>query len=173
VSLRESFVLTNNPLWSYIDRMTLDEAVVEVQMAYPRVYHACHREHRSGRTTSTGLSPRDGSILAHLNARRATPQGQLARHLGIAKSTLSEAITWLIECGYVSRERGGDGREQLLRLTAQGVDAMRGSSVLESDRLASVLATLSATERNAAVRGLRLLAEATRRCALATEGTCA
>jgi DNA-binding MarR family transcriptional regulator len=153
--------------------MTLDEAVLEVQLAYPRVYHACHREHRSGRTSSTGLSPRDGSILAHLSARVATAQGQLARHLGIAKSTLSEAVAWLIECGYVAREPGSDGREHRLRLTHQGVEAMRGSSVLESDLLAAVLATLSAEERQAAVRGLQLLSEATRRRALAREGTCA
>lgn len=153
--------------------MTLDEAVLEVQLAYPRVYHACHREHRSGRTNSTGLSARDGSILAHLSAREPTAQGQLTRHLGIAKSTLSEAIAWLIECGYVARERGDDGREQRLRLTPQGVEAMQGSSVLESDLLAAVLATLSAEERQAAVRGLQLLSEATRRHALASEGTCA
>ncbi|MDX2149385.1 MAG: MarR family winged helix-turn-helix transcriptional regulator [Bryobacteraceae bacterium] len=153
--------------------MTLEEAVLEVQRAYPRVYLACHRDHKNSRTTAEGLSPRDSSILAHLNEREWTPQGLLGRHLGIAKSTLSEAVGWLMECGFLSAERGEDGREQRLRLTEKGLEAMRGSSVLESDRLAEVLATLTVAERDAAVKGLQLLAEATRRRAMAAEGTCA
>lgn len=135
--------------------MDLNDAVIRVQLAYPRVYLACHTEHQNSRTTPHRLSPRDATILAHLSPSASVRQSDLGRHLGVAKSTLSEALRWLIECGYVARDPNDE-----IRLTPHGVEAMSSTSVLQRDRLEAVLASLSEADRARAVEGLELLARA-------------
>ncbi|MBX9601149.1 MAG: MarR family winged helix-turn-helix transcriptional regulator [Bryobacteraceae bacterium] len=135
--------------------MDLNDAVIRVQLAYPRVYLACHTEHQNSRTTPHRLSQRDATILAHLSPSGAVRQSDLGRHLGIAKSTLSEALRWLIECGYVARDPNDE-----IRLTSHGIQAMSSSSVLQRDRLEAVLARLAEPDRCRAVEGLELLARA-------------
>jgi DNA-binding MarR family transcriptional regulator len=90
---------------------------------------------------------------------------KLARHLSIAASTLSEAIKKLTKAGYVRRvaQVEGDGRHSGILLTAQGLRAVRETSVLESARLAAVLADVSPADRAAIALGLTKLAEACRR----------
>lgn len=115
--------------------MQLEEAVLRVQSAYPRIYLACHSRHQNARTTR--------------------------EHIGVAKSTLSEALSGLEERGFATRSRdGGDGREALILRTAAGTHAMSGGSVLEAAWLASVLDRLSGEARTRAVDGLELLAQA-------------
>lgn len=138
--------------------MTLEEAVLRVQFAYPRIYLACHTRHQNQRTTPHRLSPRDASILAHLDPHEGVRQSELTKHLGLAKSTVSEAVAWLVECGYVERVS-----PTTLRLTAQGVDAVNGSSVLEAARLQRLLRNIPAVKRESAVEGLEILAHAARR----------
>jgi DNA-binding MarR family transcriptional regulator len=141
--------------------MQIEEAVLRVQTAYPRIYLACHSRHQNARTTNDSLSPRDSTLLAHLSETNATPQGDLAAHVGVAKSTLSEALTGLEERGFTIRQRAnGDGREALILRTPAGTKAMSGSSVLEKDRLAAILLYLTNEERCRAVDGLELLARA-------------
>ena len=72
--------------------MTVEEALVRVQCAYPKIYLACHERHQHAKTTAARLSQRDSTILAHLREDVALGQGELARHLGVAKSTFSEAV---------------------------------------------------------------------------------
>lgn len=141
--------------------MELQEALIRVQTAYPRIYLACHSRHQNARTTAHKLSPRDSSLLAHLSERDPTSQSDLARHLGVAKSTLSEALSGLEECGFVVRQpRNGDARGALIRRTRAGTEAMSSSSVLETDRLRKVLEAMTGEERNCAVEGLELIARA-------------
>lgn len=147
--------------------MTVPEAAVRVQFAYPKIYLACHSQHQNSRTTQVRISQRDASILAHLNRAEAIPQNVLAAHLGLAKSTLSEALAWLEKCTYIAREPDlRDPRAVLVRLTDRGQEAMSGGSVLQSDRLAALLEELSNEDRTRAVEGLELLA----RAALAAKG---
>lgn len=153
--------------------MTLDEAIRRVQFAYPRIYLACHSHHQNARTTPDGLSQRDASILAHLSAKTPVLQADLTRHLGLAKSTVSEALRGLVDCGYVERIPVGDGREQPLRLTDRGVEAMSDSSVLESSRLARVLSQLAEPDRERAIAGLELLAQAALDAKESSEEACA
>jgi hypothetical protein len=94
--------------------MELDQSVVRVQAAYPRIYLACHTRHQNARSTADKISQRDGSLLAHLDEARAVGQSDLARHMSVAKSTLSEALAGLEECGFVARDGGG------IRRTAKG-----------------------------------------------------
>ena len=126
--------------------MQVQEAVLRVQHAFPRIYHCCHQDHQNARTTRHHLSQRDATILAHLSTSIPTAQKCLAKHLGLAKSTLSEALAWLVKCGYLTRQPA-EGREVNLLLTAAGEEAVSSSSVLEPARLTKLLEALCATDR--------------------------
>ncbi len=145
--------------------MTIDQAIESVQLAFPQVYFACHTRHARQRSSAAHLSTRDSAILVHLDRTDPTTLSDLARHLDLAQSTLSEALTKLERYGYVSKRSGReiDRRQVGLTLTAKGVAAVRASSVLEAGRLGAVLTRLSPRERAKAVNGLALLAKACRR----------
>lgn len=144
--------------------MTLERTVQIIQVAYPQVYLACHTRHQRKRTTVHRLSSRDSSILAHLDPVVAMKPAQLAAHLSIARSTLSEALKSLTALGYTRQtartpsmgQRGGVG----VLLTPKGLAAIRETSVLEAPRLRALLDTLSAVELRAVARGMSVLANA-------------
>lgn len=134
-----------------------------VQVAYPQIYFACHTRHVKRRSSATQLSPADSTLLAHLDEQHAVRPTVLARHLGVAASTLSAAIARLAAHGYVIQRRDqADGRAIDLRLSRKGAQAMQASSVLESPRVKQMLAKLSAADRKLALGGLALLARAAR-----------
>jgi len=135
--------------------MEIEESILRVQTAYPRIYLACHSRHQNTRTNQ--ISQRDGSLLAHLNETNPTAQSDLAQHMGVAKSTLSEALGSLEERGLIARNGSG-----ILR-TNQGTAAMSNGSVLEPERLRRLLELLSEDERRRAIDGLELLAGAGRK----------
>lgn len=141
--------------------MTIDQTAQYIQVAFPQVYLACHTRHQRKRSTPHRLSPRDSAILAHLDAQAPMGHASLAAHLGVAKSTLSAALKQLTALGYtrpaLNGARGG------VLLTAQGVQAIRDTSVLESARLRRVLAELGPRERARVADGLNTLARACRR----------
>ena len=137
--------------------------VRRVQVAYPQVYFACHTRHVRRASTATQLSATDSTLLAHLDEHDAVRPTTLAKHLGLAASTLSAAIARLGALGYVVQGRHGtDGRAIDLRLSSKGAMAMQASSVLESARVKRMLAALTAPERTRALDGLALLAKAAR-----------
>jgi DNA-binding MarR family transcriptional regulator len=138
--------------------------VLEVLRSYPRIYLACHVEHRTRSSSPTGLTARDGSLLAHVEDPGGTSPARLARHLGIAPSTLSAALARLGAAGMLRLDCDpGDARRRLVRLTEAGREAVARDSVLDPERVEALLARLSASERRRAVEGLALLAEAARR----------
>jgi DNA-binding MarR family transcriptional regulator len=138
--------------------------VAAVQRYYPQIYLACHTRHQRRRTSAAHLTANESSLLAHLAHDEPLRASTLARHLGVGASTLSAAVKRLASLGYIVRDRDEtDQRALALRLSAQGARALQGSSVLETRRVALVLAQLSATERARAIEGLRLLANAARR----------
>jgi len=139
-----------------------------VQVAYPQVYLACHTRHQRKRSTEHRLSPRDASLLAHLDERAPIAPSRLATHLGIARSTLSEALKRLSALGFVRPARHASenapravGRAGVL-LSPQGSRAIRDTSVLETARLRAALATLSPRERARIADGMATLAAACR-----------
>jgi DNA-binding MarR family transcriptional regulator len=144
--------------------VTIDQAVERVQFSYPQVYYACHTRHERRRSNAFRLSTRDAEILVHLDRREPMTLSTLARHMDLARSTLSEAVTMLETLGYVTKSSGtpGDRRQVGLVLTSKGAEAVRGSSVLESWRLRAVFSRLSERQRAAVVKGLDLLARASR-----------
>ena len=137
--------------------------VRRVQVAYPQIYFACHTRHVRRRSTATRLSATDSTLLAHLDEHDGVRPTKLAKHLGLAASTLSAAVARLASLGYVIQDRNGhDGRAIDLRLSAHGAAAMQASSVLDSVRVKRMLAKLSVADRKAALDGLTLLGKAAR-----------
>ena len=90
---------------------------------------------------------------------------ELASHMDLARSTLSEAVSKLETFGYLEkapRDRR-DLRHIGILLTRKGVDAVRRTSVLESQRLQAALCRLSSSDLSAVIAGLETLARACRR----------
>nr|WP_315393088.1 MarR family winged helix-turn-helix transcriptional regulator [uncultured Duganella sp.] len=116
------------------------------------------------------MSQRDATILAHLDRQAPITPTLLAKHLGISKSTMSEAIKFLVGQGYVHLGENIDKRSHQLMLTEAGQKAMSACSVLETDRLVALLSVLSEGELLKALEGLELLAAATFRLTLNQKG---
>lgn len=141
-----------------------DDDVFEVQRLYPQIYVACHTDHVRAVSTKWRISSQDASILVHLDRDSGLSPRTLASHLGVAPSTLSAAIARLAELGYLTNEpHGADRRKRELRLTARGAEAIASTSVLNADRVRTLLKKLKPAERKAALRGLALLARGARR----------
>jgi DNA-binding MarR family transcriptional regulator len=144
--------------------MSIERTIQIIQVAYPQVYLACHTRHQRKRSTAHQLSARDAAILAHLDQQSLTTPMRLAAHLNVARSTLSEAVKRLTALGFTRQtprasaegRRGGIG----ILLTAKGASAIRETSVLETQRLRTVLKHLSPLELRAVARGMTALAAA-------------
>ena len=109
------------------------------------------------------MSDRESSVLSHLSWDQSTTPAQLARHLAIGASTLSEAVDKLVGRGFVERcVDPEDKRRVRYRLTAAGEEALDDSSVLSSPRLRAALERLAPEDREHAVAGLELIAGACR-----------
>jgi DNA-binding MarR family transcriptional regulator len=140
----------------------MEDDVLTVLRTYPQIYLACHVEHRTRSSSPTGLTARDGTLLAHIEAEGTGP-ARLARHLGIAPSTLSAALARLQAAALLELEADPkDARRRVIRLTEAGREAVARDSVLDAGRVAAVLRRLSPGERRRAVEGLQLLAGAAR-----------
>jgi DNA-binding MarR family transcriptional regulator len=147
---------------SIIPRMP-DEDVFEIQRLYPQIYIACHNEHIRAASTNWRLSSQDASVLVHLDRNVGKRPSALAKHLGVARSTLSATSSRLEKLGYLSSNPAeNDKRQRELRLTELGARAIAGTSVLNTERLRALVKKLNSQERKAAVRGLALLARAAR-----------
>ena len=137
--------------------------VAAVPRHYPQIYLACHTRHQRRRSSETALTPQESSLLAHLSEDEPVRAARLARHLGVVASTLSAAIKRLTALGYIARAKDArDGRAAALRLSRQGARAMQAGSVLETRRVAAMLAGLAPSDRARALDGLALLAMAAR-----------
>jgi DNA-binding MarR family transcriptional regulator len=144
--------------------VTVDRAAEIIQFAYPQIYFACHTRHARARSGPATLSGRDAQVLAHLDRDQPTTVTTLARHMGLAASTLSEAVKQLAALGYVDKARrlDGDRRQVGLILTQKGIRAVRSSSVLETPRLNRVLRRLAPADRARVADALDLFAAACR-----------
>ena len=164
--IQNSFVLTN-----YLSRgkvRGMQDQILQVQQLYPRIYIACHVDHVKAASSHVHLSARDSGILAHFRDAVDVQPSKLARHLGIARSTMSQALKKLIALGYVAKQKNpSDHRKIGLQLTEQGRNAMQAASVLDHAKVEILLRQLTAAERDSALAGLALLAKAAGQAMLA------
>jgi DNA-binding MarR family transcriptional regulator len=141
-----------------------DRHVRAVLDAYPRIYFACHTRHVKDPSSGADVSAHQASILDHLDAVDPMSMTDLAGHMGVTVATMSLAIDRLERKRYVRRDRDPkDRRRVLLRVTADGVRLREAKSVLDPVRVEQVLAHLSSADRDAALKGLDLLARASAR----------
>lgn len=141
----------------------MDDHVLAVLRAYPAIYMACHVEHRTRGRSADGLTSRDAGLLAHIDAGGTSPAA-LAKHLGIGAPALSATLARLAAGGFLAIAADlADRRRRSVKLTDAGRAAIAAASVLDSDRLAAMLRTLTEAERRRAVAGIELLAAAARR----------
>ena len=139
----------------------LDSAVDAVLRLYPRIYFACHTRHVHDDASGLVLSRHQASILSHLDEVDSTSLSDLASHMGVTPSTMSLSIKRLERQGCVHRRRDPlDRRSIELRLTERGVRIRDSQSVLDADRVLGVLDSMPDADRQAAIRGLQLLADA-------------
>lgn len=137
--------------------------VETVLRCYPQIYLACHRRHVRDEQTQAVLSAHQASVLDHLDDVEGTSLVSLARHMGVTASTMSLTVDRLERGGYVTRERSeGDRRRVDLLLTPAGVRIKRQQKVLEPELVEAMLQRLDEATRAEALRGLELLAEASR-----------
>ena len=84
--------------------------------------------------------------------------------MGVTAATMSLALDRLERKGYIVRLRdSADRRRVHVRLTSAGVRIREATSVLDPSRVEALLARMSHADRDAAVRGLGLLADAAQR----------
>ena len=141
----------------------MSDDVFEIQRLYPQIYLACHHDHIRASSTEFRVSSQDGSVLVHLDQETGIRPNALAKHLGVAASTLSATISRLEKLGYLSSTpAANDKRQRELKLTARGAEAIAATSVLNANRVDALMKKLTRDERNAAVKGLALLARAAR-----------
>jgi DNA-binding MarR family transcriptional regulator len=139
----------------------IEEAARAVMALYPRIYFACHSRHVLDPHSRKLLSRHQASILDHLDEVEPTTLTALAGHMGVTPATMSLGVDRLERKGFVVRLRDvADRRRVHLRLTAAGVRVREASSVLDPARVVALVSRLSDEERDAAIRGLALLAEA-------------
>ena len=102
--------------------------------------------------------------MVHLDREFGLSPRALARHLGLAPSTLSAALARLAKLGYLTNKPNEkDRRKRELRLTARGAEAISATSILDAERVRVMLSHLKPEERKQALRGLELFAEAARK----------
>ena len=141
-----------------------DRHVRQLLAAYPRIYFACHTRHVKDPATGDPVSAHQASILDHLDEVDPMTMTDLAGHMGVTVATMSLAIDRLEGRKFVRRDRDPkDGRRVLLRVTPEGLRLREAKSVLDPVRVEQVLAHLSVADREAALKGLDLLARASER----------
>lgn len=139
----------------------ISAAAKQLMALYPRIYFACHTRHVADPESRRLLSRHQASILDHLDEIDPTTVNGLARHMGVMPATMSLGLDRLERKGYVVRSRdGADRRRVHVRLTTAGVRIRDAASVLEPARVEALIARLTPVEREAAIRGLELLASA-------------
>lgn len=135
--------------------------VQQIQSLYPRIYMACHVEHIKRRSSDESISARDASILAHLSEAYFQSPKNLANHMNIAASTMSEALHHLVSLGYVAfKTDDNDARQTIFTITQQGNDAIAENSVLDASKITKLLETMPKSDHQKVVSGLKLLADA-------------
>lgn len=135
--------------------MVDDETIREIQRLYPLLYFACHGSH----SRDDGLTESDLRLLHHIGGQPGTFASELARHLDLSRSRVSEALKSLDDRGFIERRSDGTGRKPI-RLTPEGERARTSEDGLDPRAIGDIVGRLDPDERGRVLDGLRLLARA-------------
>ena len=103
------------------------------------------------------------ALMALLDENRQLNQKDLARELGLDKSSIARLCQRMEQEGHIEQLRSdGDARVRHLRLTARGAKLAREIEQSSKQRFAAVLDAVPAAERARLFSGLELLAQAVR-----------
>lgn len=128
---------------------------------YPKIFFACHSRHVHDPDKKLKLTTHQANVLEHLDKKASFSLQELAVHMGVTPSTMSITVERLVKLGYVKRIRDKmDSRRLNLTLSKQGMAIKRGRSVLDKEKVESILKRLNDQERSVALKGLALLASA-------------
>jgi DNA-binding MarR family transcriptional regulator len=134
------------------------ETVLE---CYVRIHLACHLRQLEGARRGSEISANQAGILELLSGSEGIAVLDLARHAGVAPSTMSLTLDRLERGGFVKRVKDpGDGRRTMVLLTEKGLRTRNQQKVLQPELIAAMLERLSMSKRKEALAGLRLLNEA-------------
>jgi DNA-binding MarR family transcriptional regulator len=134
------------------------EAAAAFSELFPAVYLRFHRRDDK-RSELTGAAR---AVLQHLSIAGPLTVSELARHLDRAQSVVSEMTEGLVAHGWLERARDPeDGRRWLIWLTDAGVELLaRDRDVLSRALLERAMASLSETQLQALLEGMRALIQA-------------
>lgn len=103
----------------------------------------------------------EAHALAVLQGHRSLTQTELARHLGLTKSTVSRLVDQLAERGWARRVSGTvDARCRVVELTPDGRRVAGQIARRRASKMADVLDSIPAAERSAVLAALDTLTEA-------------
>jgi DNA-binding MarR family transcriptional regulator len=138
-----------------------EDAADLLEQFYPKIFLACHTRHVNDTEREVRLTANQASILDHLDEEEPVTLQELSLHMGVTPSTMSITVNRLVTLGYVSRDKDkGDSRRVGLRLSREGSKIKKSKSVLDSDRVRSMLQRLTEEELKTALKGLGLLSYA-------------
>lgn len=141
--------------------ITAGEAAELLEQFYPRIYLACHTRHVNDPGKNIRLTANQASILDHLDEDEPVTLQELSLHMGVTPSTMSITVNRLVTLGYVRRDKDkGDSRRVGLKLSREGLKIKKSKSVLDSERVKSMLQRLTGEELKTALKGLGLLSYA-------------
>jgi len=129
-----------------------------------RIAFACRTERVADPKQDGRVSPVSANqavVLSHLDPIDPAMVGELAAHMGVTASTMSLTLKRLGEAGLVRRDRDpADRRVVDVRLTEAGARVRDAHTTLDAERVERMLAMMRPGERQEALRGLGLLADA-------------
>ncbi len=88
---------------------------------FPRTVHTLMKDFRSKTSEELGLNQTQIHTMVKLQKYKSCFMGDLCRHIGLTKGSMTTVIDNLLEQGYVIRERSDtDRRKVLVRLSEKG-----------------------------------------------------
>ncbi len=152
--------------------MTIAEAARLLADLLPPVFSACRRMAGGPSGSSPRLTARQEDLLFHLRRDAPRTLKQLAELMGVTSSTMCLTLDRLEREGLVRRGRSdADRRCVEVRLTSEGARLSEDRAALDPRLAAELLERLEDEEREQALYGLWLLAQAAARSAAEKDRT--
>ena len=134
---------------------------------------AMHLLHRAGQCAAdifalearaSGLTPRQFAVLVVVAEEEGLTQTDLVERTGIDRSTLADIVGRLLSHGLIQRRRAKeDARAYAIKLTPQGIKALRDAQPGAAAADARLLANLSPAKRQEFLESLSLIVAAARK----------